>query len=265
MGDFQVAVYQCEARDDHPSRRLERLAERLTALDSHLVDLIVCPELFLSGYNSGEGLSEWREASNGEFARGVSKLARSSGLAIAYGYPETGGDGACYNAVALFDRSGTLLANHRKLRLPTAYEQHWFVPGLQYTLVDVGKLRLAILVCYDVEFPETVRACALAGAQLVIVPTALTDAWDVVATKVVPARAFENNIFLAYANYAGRDDTGTYLGSSCIVGPDGRDLARAGRDEEVIVADIDLARIGQMRKRLPYLTDCRSLNSLPIG
>lgn len=116
-----------------------------------------------------------------------------------------------------------------------------------------------MLVCYDVEFPETVRAAAQAGAELVVVPTALGAEWDQVARRVVPARAFENGVYLAYANYAGSERGFTYLGESRIVRPDGRDMAVAGDGEECIEAIIDRDAMVKIRRRLPYLRDCRGL------
>lgn len=262
MSSFKVAIYQYAARDEHPDDRISRLGTYLAELSGQGVDLIVCPELFLSGYGSGENIEVWRESRGGRFGASISALASSSGIAIAYGYPEVS-EGACYNSAALYDKTGTLIANHRKLRLPTAHERKHFSAGGGYSVATLGGLTVGILVCYDVEFPETVRACAQAGAQLVIVPTALTSAWGVVARQLVPTRAFENNIFVAYANYAGSEGGMEYLGSSCVVGPDGADLARAGAGEEVIIASVNVEDIDRLRGRLPYLTDCKDLSDLP--
>jgi len=114
-----------------------------------------------------------------------------------------------------------------------------------------------------VEFPETVRSAALAGAHLVIAPTALSDRWPVVARQVIPTRAFENGLFVAYANHAGAHGDVSYLGESCIVGPDGRDLARAGAAPSVIAAALDPAAITAAREAIPFLTDCAGLAMLP--
>ena len=85
-----------------------------------------------------------------------------------------------------------------------------------------------MLICYDVEFPETLRLLALAGADLVCGADGADGALRLVARTLVPARAYENQVFLAYANRCGREGELVYLGHSCIVGPDGTELARAG-------------------------------------
>ena len=107
------------------------------------------------------------------------------------------------------------------------------------------------------EFPESVRTLALAGAELVLVPTALMLPFDVVAKTIVPARAYENQFFVAYANRCGTEAAFDYCGLSCVVGPDGADLARAGRGEELIFADLDKAMLSRSRTLNPYLKDRR--------
>ena len=103
------------------------------------------------------------------------------------------------------------------------------------------------------------RACAVAGAELVIVPTALGVDWRVVSRRVIPARAFENGVFLAYANHAGQEGAMDYIGDSVIVSPLGEDLARAGSSESLIAADIDPSILPAIRRRLPYLRDYKSV------
>jgi 5-aminopentanamidase len=114
---------------------------------------------------------------------------------------------------------------------------------------------IGILICYDVEFPEAVRALALAGAELIAVPTALIRPFDIVARTLVPARAFENQVYVAYAGMCGSEAGLGYCGLSCIVGPDGQDLARAGTGADLLLADIDLSAISRSRKENPYFID----------
>jgi predicted amidohydrolase len=102
-----------------------------------------------------------------------------------------------------------------------------------------------------------VRALARKGVELVISPTALGRRWGIVAEKVIPARAFENGVFLAYVDQAGTENGHAYAGLSCLVGPDGADRARAGAGEEVVTAEIDLADITAMRAAIPYLDELR--------
>ena len=106
-----------------------------------------------------------------------------------------------------------------------------------------------MLICYDVEFPEAVRALALAGANLLLIPTALTPEYDAVPGAIVPARALENQVFVAYCNHAGTENGLAYLGGSCIASPDGRKLANAGPAETLLIVDLDPAMIPPARRR----------------
>ncbi len=101
------------------------------------------------------------------------------------------------------------------------------------------------------------RALALAGADLVAVPTALMRPYEVVARTVVPARAYENQVYVAYANRSGREAELAYCGESCVVGPDGVDLARAGSGDELLLAEIDPARLASSRADNTHLGDRR--------
>lgn len=248
---MRAAIFQCDLAGAGPEQRLRRLGR--VAAESE-ADLLLCPELFMSGYAIGDEIPRFAESANGGFAQGVARIAKSTGTAIAYGFPEAA-EGLIFNAAQCIDASGATVARHRKTMLPPGFEAGCFTPGRGLTLFTLGGLTIGLLICYEAEFPEAVRACALAGAGAVLVPTALGKAWPVVAHRVVPARAFENGIHVLYANHAGYEGGIDYLGASCIVGPDGNDIARASDGDEVILASLDPARVRVAQERLPYLAD----------
>ncbi|WP_456652732.1 carbon-nitrogen hydrolase family protein [Bradyrhizobium lupini] len=257
---MRIAVYQCALGGSSREERLRRLRIALRDPQAAGADLVVCPELFMTGYNVSEDIGRLAEPVDGPFAQSIACLAREHGTAILYGYPEREGP-RIYNSAAWICRDGALLANHRKLALPPGFETHSFERGDEATVVTFGHFKLALLVCYDIEFPEVVRGMALQGAHAVIAPTALTSNWSSVATRMVPTRALENGLYVIYANHAGRERDADYLGASCIVGPDGEDLARAGLGEQVVSANLDLTAITRARLRLPYLNDVARLAS----
>lgn len=254
---MRAAVFQCAAGGQNTDQRLQRLEAAIT--DQQL-DLVVCPELFMSGYDVGDAIIDSAESSNGPFANAVQEIAKTHATSFIYGYPELAEDGL-YNSALCVDSTGEILANHRKLLLPPGFESRYFKPGQNLSLFDLHGLRCAMLVCYDVEYPESVRAAAEAGAELVIVPTALSENWGVVAHKMVPTRAFENGVWLIYANHAGIENNIAYFGGSCIVAPDGQDAARAGCEETLISAVIDLEAVAKAQARLPYLKEVSGLRA----
>lgn len=255
---MRVAIYQ-GPRDslDKPGviGRIEAAAAQAAAGGARV---LVCPEMVLSGYNIGPAaVAATAEAADGPSAQAIAAIAARHGLAIAYGYPEQG-EGGVYNAAQVFDRDGQRLVNHRKCHLFGDLDRNAFIDGETLAPVfEIDGIKTGILICYDVEFPEAVRTYALQGAELVLVPTALMLPFDFIPEKLVPTRAFENQVFIAYANHCGAEGELTYAGLSVIAAPDGIDLARAGRDEEVIAADIDFAAAEAARAANPYLADRR--------
>ena len=256
---MRIAIFQGPAEPGPVARNLRLLEERAAEAAGAGADLLICPEMFLSGYNIGaEAAARLAEPADGPAFASAAAIARKTGLALLYGYPERDARGAIYNAVRLIGRDGQGLANYRKCHLFGDLDRAMFRAGTgPFALVDLGGVRVGLLICYDVEFPESGRLLALAGADLVAVPTALMDPFEVVARTVVPARAVENQVFLAYANRCGREGDLRYCGQSCVVGPDGGDLARAGRAEELILADLDLERLAASRRNNTYLADRR--------
>jgi predicted amidohydrolase len=253
MNIVRAAIYQYRCRDEAPAERLQRLDQALAAVEGEL-DLVICPELFLSGYNVGDRIRRLAEPRTGAFAEAASALARKRRTALLYGYPELEGS-TVHNAAICIDADGRTIAHHRKLRLPNDFERAHFSPGSAYTLFTLKGWQIAILVCYDVEFPEAVRACAVRGAQLIVAPTALKKEWAFVARSMVPTRAFENGLFVAYANYCGSEGAFDYLGESCFASPSGK--VTAGADQETLVtANLDANEIEAARRTLRYLDDC---------
>ena len=253
---MRVGVYQCPAA-------FASVDERIAALAAHLegkaLDLVVCPELFATGYDQTADFAALAEAPDGPFGQRMAVLARAQGVALAWGYAEAA-DGVIYNSAALVGRDGVLRANHRKrLASPGSFEEAAFTNGPALTFAELDGVRLAMIICYEVEFPESLRQAAQGGAQLVLVPTALGADWGVVAEKVVPARAFENGVYIAYADHAGAVGGLGFYGGTRIVAPDGSETGVAVGQEGFAVAEVDPARVVAAQARLPYLRDCRKL------
>ncbi|MEU6052730.1 carbon-nitrogen hydrolase family protein [Streptomyces xanthochromogenes] len=246
------------------SGRLSDVAANLTALDEAAgraaatgAGLIVCPELFLTGYAIGDDVAKLAEPADGPSARAIADIAVRHGLAVVYGYPERDGD-VVYNAAQLIGPDGTRLANYRKTHLFGAFEQDAFTPGDQPVVqAELNGLRVGMMICYDVEFPENVRAHALAGTDLLLVPTAQMHPFQFVAESVVPVRAFENQLYVAYVNRTGPEGEFEFVGLSCLAGPDGAARARAGRGTELVVGDVDPEFLAASRANNPYLRDRR--------
>lgn len=251
---MRLALMQPLSHLGDPESQFASLAHAARKLAGQ-ADLLVTPELFMSGYRlPAVRLHALAERLDGPFSKRVEALARETGVAILYGFPERDGDNV-YNAVNVFSGAGRHIAHYRKMLLPSVDERAAFKPGDELLTFNLAGFSIAPLICYDIEFPETVRASALAGADIVIAPTALRQHWAQIAEMMIPVRALENGIFVAYANWAGREADWHYAGLSCICGPDGKDLARAGPEAQIIKATLDKKAVDSARKELPYLRD----------
>jgi predicted amidohydrolase len=236
---------------------LQRLHQ--LALEAKGADLLVLPEMFLTGYNIGvDAVSVLAEVYNGESAQQIARIAKATGIAILYGYPERTGDGQIYNAVQLIDANGERLCNYRKTHLFGDLDRSMFSAGTDdFPIVELNGWKLGFLICYDLEFPENTRRLALAGAELILVPTANMTPFDFIADVTVRARAYENQCYVAYANYCGHEGDIQYCGQSSIAAPDGSRIAQAGLDEALIVGELDRQLMLDSRAANRYLNDRR--------
>ena len=257
---MRLAAYQMRAVAGEVAANLATIAEAAAEAARRGAELLVLPELAITGYGAGDAIAELAEPAEGPQIDSVARIATENGLAVACGFAERAGD-AVYNSAALVTPDARRVV-YRKCHLYGAYERRLFVPGnTPPGLIELGGMRIGLLICYDVEFPEAVRRLAVAGADVVAVPTALPESEHAafIAERVVPVRAFENQVALVYSNHAGVDALFAYAGRSCIVMPDGTDAARASASAaELIVADYEPARFTASREANSYLADRRA-------
>jgi N-carbamoylputrescine amidase len=185
--------------------------------------------------------------------------------------------GLYHNTAVVLETDGSLAGRYRKMHIPDDpgfYEKFYFTPGdLGFTPVDTSVGRLGVLVCWDQWYPEAARLMALAGAEILLYPTAI--GWDMNDTAeererqreawltVQRGHAVANGLPLLACNRVGDEaapDGGAgirFWGSSFACGPQGEWLVRAGEDAAILHVDLDLARSEQVRRIWPFLRDRR--------
>ncbi|MBA4862098.1 carbon-nitrogen hydrolase family protein [Streptomyces sp. PSKA54] len=254
---MRTALLQSSGRPGSVVENLKVLDEAAGRAGAAGAGLLVAPEMFLTGYAIGDDIARLAEPADGESADAIAEIAGRHSLAIAYGYPERSGD-LVFNSAQLIAADGTRLANYRKTHLFGCFERDHFTPGDEPVVqAELNGLRVGLMICYDVEFPENVRAHALAATDLLLVPTAQMHPFQFVAGCVVPVRAFENQMYVAYVNRVGHEGEFDFVGLSTLAGPDGVARTRAGRGEELVFADADPAFLAASREANPYLKDRR--------
>ncbi|MGW1587343.1 carbon-nitrogen hydrolase family protein [Streptomyces sp. NPDC002386] len=254
---MRTALLQSSGRPGSIAENLKVLDEAAGRAAAAGAALLAAPEMFLTGYAIGDDIARLAEPADGDSADAIAEIAGRHALAIAYGYPERDG-GTVYNSAQLISADGTRLANYRKTHLFGCFERDHFTPGEQPVVqAELNGLTVGLMICYDVEFPENVRAHALAGTDLLLVPTAQMHPFQFVAESLVPVRAWENQMYVAYVNRAGQEGEFEFVGLSVLAGPDGVARTRAGREEQLVLADADPGFLAASRESNPYLKDRR--------
>ena len=223
------------------AQSLARLDATAAQAQAQSADLLLCPEMGLTGYAFGpDRVAALAEPADGTLAQAVSAIAQRHRIAIVYGYPERHPEGGKpFNATQAFGPQGESLGRYRKTHLYGALDHAQFSAGEAASRVFSWRgWQLGLLICYDVEFPEAVRGLALQGADAVLVPTANMVGFDEVSTLLVPARACENRVVLAYANACCAEGNTHYNGLSTVADAHGTVLAQAGRTEALLLAPL---------------------------
>lgn len=257
---MKIAVVQMDATETVVANRLAVIETSALQAAKHGSRIIVFPELAVSGYGAGGGIPDGAETLSGGHVAFLKGIARDTGCALVTGLALRIGDQVRNSAV--FVTPDGSVVSYDKIHLYGDYEKSLFAPGTaQSPILSFEGLTFGLLVCFDVEFPERVRDLALRGVDAVLVPTALpkSSGGAFIARSVVPVRAFENQVFIAYANHAGEDGRFAYQGQSCIAAPDGALLAQGSPENaDLLLADIDPAAYEACRAQNPYLDEVKN-------
>lgn len=219
--------------------------------------ILLTPELFPVGYAPLRVRAELDPATLPDIRERLAGIARRHGIALVYSLPVVTA-GQWNISATLVNSQGEELLSYSKVHLFGAEERKAFSPAEEApAVVLLGGIRTSLAICYDVEFPETARAAAGRGAELLLVPTALERGFEDVPRILLRARALESQLTVAYANHCGTEDGAEFLGGSVIAAPDGSLLAAAGTGPELLFAEVSAEAAGRARNAVPYLNERR--------
>jgi predicted amidohydrolase len=218
-------------------------------------DLVVFPELFLSGYTLSN-IDELAVQMDGPEFKRVTDMARDSSTALIFGAPERV-NGGIANSAFCVDEQGTIAAVYRKVQLYGGEESEAFVAGDELLVVELCGLKMGLMICFDIEFPEVARALARAGAEMLVTVSANMEPFGSDHAVFLSARALENGLPHAYVNQVGLGESLTFVGGSAVVSPDGEIYAQAGSSEEEILS-VRLLLPAKSNLREDYLSQLRS-------
>ena len=203
---------------------------------------------------------------DGPTTRRMQEVAKETGMVLIVPIFEKEDDGFYFNTAAVIDADGSYLGKYRKTHIPQVqgfWEKFYFRPGnLGYPIFDTAVGRIGVYICYDRHFPEGWRALGLAGAKIVFNPSATSRGLSMYLWNLEqPAAAVANEYFIAAINRVGKEPLGDndFYGSSYFVNPRGQIVEGAASDteEELVVRDLDLDMIEEVRKQWAFYRDRR--------
>jgi N-carbamoylputrescine amidase len=289
---FRVGLIQMPATPD-PGQNLERAMDRVRQASESGAQIVCLPELFQTQYfcqREDAGLFDLAEPIPGATTDTLSALARQLHIVLIASVFEKRARGVYHNTAVVFDADGAIRGLYRKMHIPDDplyYEKYYFTPGdLGFRAFDTDVGRVGALICWDQWYPEGARLTALQGAQVLFYPTAIGwhpsekaefgaaqhDAWRTIQR----AHAIANGVYVAVVNRVGHE-TGDvrgnaapgagleFWGGSFLCDPFGRVIAEASHDkEEILIGEVDLRALEDIRRNWPFLRDRRIDSYAPI-
>lgn len=257
-----VALTQISCKVGDKDFNIKKIERYVKQAKEKRANLIVFPELALTGYTCRDLVYELAEPIPGPSVHLLEGLARKEKMHIVLGMLERSSKAkaALYNTAVLIGPKG-FIGKYQKMHLPTHSvfeEKRYFRWGYRTPVFDTSLGKLGLIICYDVFFPEITRLLRLKGAQLVICISASPSVRRGFFEVLTKARALENTMFLAYVNLVGIEDGLQFWGGSRMIGPSGRILAQAKYDEEdMVVTNIDYSDMDRIGVFVPMLRDLR--------
>jgi N-carbamoylputrescine amidase len=276
-----------------PEQNLEHAMEMVREAAGKGANVVCLPELFMTQYfcqREDHAFFDLAESIPGPTSTRLSQLARQQGVVLIASLFEKRAPGIYHNTAAIFEKDGALAGIYRKMHIPDDplyYEKFYFTPGdLGFKALDTNVGKVGTLVCWDQWYPEGARLTALQGANVLFYPTAIGwhpeekeewgeaqyDAWRTIQR----AHAIANGVYVGVVNRVGHE-TGNirgnevkgagldFWGGSFLADPFGRVIAEGSHDkEEILIGEIDLRKIEEIRRNWPFLRDRRIDSYAPI-
>ncbi|MDW7660591.1 MAG: carbon-nitrogen hydrolase family protein [Bacillota bacterium] len=251
----KLAVGQFNSYTGCKEKNLEKIEWLTQEATSNGANLIVLPELSISGYRVDEKFIEIAETlNNGESIKELSRISsENNGIWIYTTIPELNTtEEKPYNTAIMVNSEG-LVAYYRKVHL-WGNEFNYFSAGNKTMVVDTPIGKVGMLVCFDISFPEISRTVALQSCEVLLYSMAFSpDSRKYALDLFSRTRALENGCYVGVSNHVGREKDTDFFGGSQIVNPDGKVLDKIDQDEGIIICEIDNEFLLDTRKRYPYL------------
>jgi omega-amidase len=254
---WKIACIQMEIAFGKPKENYLAFEEKMIEAAEGKADVIVLPELWTTGYDLTR-LDQIADIEAVETIEFLENFAKKYRVHLVGGSVAKKTEDGIYNTQLVVNHNGELIKQYDKLHLFKLMDEHHYLqPGREDGLFLLEGKQCAGFICYDIRFPEWLRAHAASGAKVLFVcaewPEPRLHHWR----SLLISRAIENQAYVVGVNRVGSDPKNTFCGHSIIIDPVGEILAEAGEGEEIITADIDLAKVMAVRQQIPVFQDRR--------
>ncbi len=229
-------------------------------IEGEEADLYVFGELSLTGYICREEIFSLAESKEGESIKELQKISKEKNCGIIFGMPIEERKGVVYNSAVLVEQEKINIYNKNFLANFGPFEEKFYYKeGEDAPVFDTSHGKIGLCICYDIFFPELIKAFALKGADLIVCISASPTISKEYFEKVLPARAIENTVFMAYSNLVGEEEGLTFWGGSQIYDAKGNLIAKAEEyKEDYVICEIDFETLKEARIARPTLRNTKS-------
>ena len=259
MKPVSLLLAQTGPKVGNKERNLRQISEQASKARKKNIDLLVFPELHLTGYTMRDEVFHMAESIPGPSTRKVETMAKEHGVHIIFGMPEESEVRGVIHNTAVFVGPKGLIGRYRKIHLPTHSvfeERRYYRPGQEAAVFKSGIGTIGLNICYDLYFPELTRLQALQGARLIVCISASPGLRRRFFEGFCLSRAMENAVYLAYVNRVGIEEGLQFWGGSRVIAPNGSVLAQCKYDvEEFHICKVDLDEVSRARAFIPTIKD----------
>ena len=259
MKPVGLLLAQTGPKVGNKERNLRQISEQAAKARKKNVDLLIFPELHLTGYTMRDEVSHLAESIPGPSTRKVEKVAKEHSVHVIFGMPEESEVKGVIHNTAVFVGPKGLIGRYRKIHLPTHSvfeERRYYRPGQEAPVFKTDMGTIGLNICYDLYFPELTRLQALQGAQLIVCISASPGLRRRFFEGFCLSRAMENAVYLAYVNRVGIEEGLQFWGGSRVIAPNGSVLAQCKYDvEEFQTCKVDLDEVSRARVFIPTIKD----------
>ncbi|MDO3408298.1 carbon-nitrogen family hydrolase [Saccharibacillus sp. CPCC 101409] len=258
MAKWKITCIQHNVIFGNPEANYKAFEQQIETAMKGGPDILVLPELWTTGYDL-ERLNEIAEDDAARSKAFLAELARKHNVHLIGGSAAKRTEEGVFNTLLAYDREGRQIAEYNKAHLFQLMDEHLHLQaGRETGDFELDGVKTAGVICYDIRFPEWIRLHAAAGAEVLFVvaqwPVERLSHWRALLT----ARAIENQCWVVGCNRSGTDPDHDFAGSSMIINPLGDIVAEAGKNDELLSAEIDTSETAEARGHIPVFEDRRT-------